>query len=516
MEKIQTIDYLNTLENTSIDMYNNTVLKGVTPVDKEINNTINSVNSVPYDTQKLDEYFNIQEPIPSSRISFSSRFAQYIFKYIPNIKITSINALENPMINAFCVKSIDFVGENPATGSFQFLSNGGKLIYFGKINNIDTSQITNFSSMFTNNKNLQYVDTSWIDTSSAINLSNMFYSCISLKSIDVSNFNTSNVTKFDSMFYNCTSLITLDISNFIISSNATIRSMFGSCKNLISIKIPSLNNSDYSSLFIYLESLKDISFLNNISFDNCTNTNYMFGYCGYTGEIDLSNKNMSLVKNISFMFYYSKFSKIVLPNLYNITNAYDLFGCSEASEIIINNMTFDKNNINSSGLRNMFYQSNIVDIDLSNIDFNLFKNYMGMFQNCSKLESLKINIIFGENADIGFLFSNCSNLKVIDGILDFQNYSSDEDLNTSSNAHIFYRCDNLESVRIKNLQSNFNINQTWTNLTKIDEESINYLLNNVQDVTSSPKTIKINEAVLARASADAIAHAESLGWTVTT
>ena len=82
------------------------------------------------------------------------------------------------------------------------------------MNGIDTSSVTDFSSMFNSCYNLTSVPTEVLDTRNAEALGGMFFECRSLTALDLSNFRTSKVRNMNSMFAGCSNLETLDISSF--------------------------------------------------------------------------------------------------------------------------------------------------------------------------------------------------------------------------------------------------------------------------------------------------------------
>ena len=71
-------------------------------------------------------------------------------------------------------------------------------INFG--NNIDTSQVTKMSYMFSRCPELTSLDLSGFDTSNATDMSFMFMYCYELTSLDLSSFNTANVASMSNMF----------------------------------------------------------------------------------------------------------------------------------------------------------------------------------------------------------------------------------------------------------------------------------------------------------------------------
>ena len=106
-----------------------------------------------------------------------------------------------------------------------------------KLKGLDTSNVTNMSSMFVSCSSLTSVDLSNFNTSNVTGMNSMFFGCSSLTSLDLSNFNTSNVTSMNGMFLGCSALISLDLSNFNTSKVNDIGSMFNECPSLKDVYI---------------------------------------------------------------------------------------------------------------------------------------------------------------------------------------------------------------------------------------------------------------------------------------
>lgn len=122
-----------------------------------------------------------------------------------------------------------------------------------EVSNIDTSNITNMSSMFSMCSSLESLDLSNFNTSNVTNMSSMFQECPSLISVDLSSFDTSNVDTMNSMFGNCSSLISLDLKNFESTNLTNVDGMFYGCTSLSFIDISGFdfaNISDYTDMFV--------------------------------------------------------------------------------------------------------------------------------------------------------------------------------------------------------------------------------------------------------------------------
>ena len=80
-----------------------------------------------------------------------------------------------------------------------------------------------------------------------------------------------------------------------------------------------------------------------------------------------------------------------------------------------------------------------------------------------------------------------------------------------------FNCPVLEDVLIKNLNNNdwnFTDNSTFTYIPSMNVASIEYLLNNVEDVTADPHTVTLSTLHQGEISQSAIDNATSKGWTI--
>ncbi|MBO7695279.1 MAG: BspA family leucine-rich repeat surface protein [Methanobrevibacter sp.] len=99
---------------------------------------------------------------------------------------------------------------------------------------VDTSKVTNVTSMFSGCSKLSYVPALTLSVSS---FQELFYNCYALDYVDTSNWNTSNTTNFYRLFANCRGLTEIDMSNINAPNLTDIRQMFDGCTNLKKLDI---------------------------------------------------------------------------------------------------------------------------------------------------------------------------------------------------------------------------------------------------------------------------------------
>lgn len=142
---------------------------------------------------------------------------------------TASNVQVSPWINdASQIKKIVFEGKVIGNGRLTFLfSDLANVEEIENLNNLDTSNVTDMSSMFQGMSSLKSLDLTNFDTSKVTSMEEMFRGNKMLSNLDLSNFNTSNVTNMYGMFNVCSIIDTLDLSNFNTSNVINLRMLFG-------------------------------------------------------------------------------------------------------------------------------------------------------------------------------------------------------------------------------------------------------------------------------------------------
>ncbi|UYT10353.1 BspA family leucine-rich repeat surface protein [Lactococcus garvieae] len=257
---------------------------------------------------------------------------------------------------------------------------------------LDTSNVTDMSSMFKGMSSLTSLDLSGLDTSNVTDMSSMFEGMSSLTSLDLSGLDTSNVTNMSSMFKNMSSLTSLDLSGLDTSNVTNMSSMFENMSSLTSLDLSGLDTSNVtnmSSMFEYMSSLTSLD-LSGLDTSNVTDMSSMFQYMSSLTSLDLSGLDTSNVVEMGYMFYYVS----------SLTSL-DLSG-------------FDTSNV--VGMGHMFrYMSSLTSLDLSGFDTSNVVGMGYMFSDMSSLTSLDLSGFDTSNVDrMGGMFSRMSSLSSLD------------------------------------------------------------------------------------------------------
>ena len=226
--------------------------------------------------------------------------------------------------------------------------NFSKLTEIENLNLLDTSQVTDISSMFYSCSRLTSLDVIKFDTSNVTNMYSMFYECNRLTSLDVSNFDTSNVTNMSAMFSSCSKLTNLDVSKFDTSKVKSMSSMFESCSGLTNLDVSKFDTSKVKSMYSMFESCSSLTSLDVSNFDTSkvTGMGSMFSGCSSLTSLDVSNFDTSNVTYMNYMFDgCSSLTSLDVSEFdtSQVTSMDYMFsGCNSLTNLDFRKATFDK------------------------------------------------------------------------------------------------------------------------------------------------------------------------------
>ena len=254
------------------------------------------------------------------------------------------------------------------------------------LSDLDTSEVTNMSSMFDSCYDLTNLDLRNFDTSKVTDMSKMFSNSMGLTSLDVSKFDTSKVTDMDGMFTNCSSLISLDVSKFDTSNVTDMNGMFQDCGGLTSLDVSKFDTSQVTNMYAMFSRCSSLQSLDVSKFDTSqvTNMNVMFSHCSSLISLDVSKFNTSQVTNMSWMFS----------------------GCRSLTGL-------DLRNFDTSQVTNMSWMfsecSSLTGLDLRNFDTSKVTDMNHMFYNCNKLTQITVSNkwVINSEAPTYRMFDNC-------------------------------------------------------------------------------------------------------------
>ena len=345
-----------------------------------------------------------------------------------------------------------------------------KLTTIQGIENLNTEEVTNMSSMFENCPGLTSLDVSKFNTAKVTNMSCMFNYCLGLTSLDLSSFNTAKVTDMSGMFSICKSLSSLDLSSFNTAKVENMSEMFNTCESLSSLDLSSFNTAEVtnmSEMFNDCSALTTIYVSDDFSPDTGTNGSDMFWGClklkgatsydsGKTG-IDMANCETGYFtkSNLTPYVKWNADTKVLtfkVANYIEGTNGeYKLNDGASAPGWSIDEV---KNNCTNVVFTPSFNHarptsccswfsgfSNLTTIEgIKNLNTEDVPNMSHMFQKCSSLTSLGVSKFnTAKVTNMSDMFNGCSGLTS----LDLSSFNTAKVTNMSG---MFYGCGGLTSL----------------------------------------------------------------------
>ena len=346
------------------------------------------------------------------------------------------------------------------------------------LSDLDTSNITNMGSMFSQCTVLTDVNVADWNTSKVTNMDWMFLWCNSLSNLDVSRWNTSNVTNTNRMFENCFLLSNIDVSRWNTSKMNNVSGMFNGCKSLTSLDLSGWDTSSISKvwdsnnggtgLFMDCENLVDLKLPKNFITSKVTDISDMFNGCKKLTSLDLSGWDTSNITEMNNLFKNSGIKIIDISN-WNLSSLKvstdkwqigfrDMFKDSQCETIKLPNMNFGKDV--KYGFGELSYLKSFYAPELVNTNITIVDN---MFYNDKKLKYVDMHDWdFSNVTYMRQMFGNCIELTTID--------TSAWDVSKVTNMYnMFGGCSSLTSLDLSN----------W-DVSKVT--SINYMFKNCSEL----------------------------------
>lgn len=256
--------------------------------------------------------------------------------------------------------------------------------------------------------------------------------------LELSSLDVSHITNGEQAFNYCTNLETLDIRGWTPHFQNSLANIFSNCRKL---KTLDLNTWDVSNVmylnyaFYQCYALETLN-INNWDVSNVTNLSATFEYCYNLTALDVSKWDISKVTSL----------------LYTFADCQAL-------------QTLDVSNWNTSNVTNMNH----------------------MFSYCRKLTSLDLsNWNTSKVTDMSYMFNNCSDLTNIIGEINL--------LNVTKVNSMFYYCNALQTVTLKNIKINLQIGSGTSYGTKLTTDTLTNTIQELWDNTgeTTAKTLTVS------------------------
>lgn len=258
--------------------------------------------------------------------------------------------------------------------------------------------------------------------------------------------NTSDVEDMHSMFSNCTSLETLDLSSFNTKKVKYMYTMFNGATNLRSIKLPkgfiASSVTDLDATFKGCESLTELD-LSGSNSENVKDMKEMFYGCKALSKLVLTDFKTEQVTTMQSMFFFCSTLETLDVSSFNTENVTTMLGmfnnCSSLRSLDLPGF----NTANVTQMSSMFKKcSSLRSLDLSSFDTRKVTEMQSMFEGCTNLESIDLSSFDTENMiSMTGMFFSCTKLET----LDLSSFATPK-METMPDA--FGKCENLKTIYV--------------------------------------------------------------------
>ena len=301
------------------------------------------------------------------------------------------------------------------------------------MNYLNTSEVTNMSSMFALCPKLTSLDLSSFNTSKVIDVTGMFNGCNGLTSLDLSSFNTSKVTYMTFMFYNCTNLRTIYVGDGWSTAAVGLYSddIFNGCTSLVGGMGTTYDENHVDKAYAHIDGGPS----NPGYFTRDPNSPE--AYACYTPS------------NTTLTFYYDTQRSSRTGTTYDLNTGANITGWeSDGTNASVTKVVFDPS---FAGARptttyDWFYDmTNLQSITgMSYLNTSEVTNMNWMFNSCSKLTSIDLSgFNTSKVTDMRFMFYNCTGLTSLD-------LSSFNTSNVTNMFNMFGGCSGLRTIYVGN------------------------------------------------------------------
>lgn len=256
----------------------------------------------------------------------------------------------------------------------------------------------------------------YLNTSEVENMGSMFSNCTSLETLDLSSFNTEKVTNMLAMFEGSMSLRTIKLPKGFIGSNVTnLNATFRGCARLTELDLSGSNTEkvkDMGGMFYGCVALSNLN-LSGFKTGSVTDMPYLFSSCQSLESLDLSGFNTENVTSMESMFSQCSSLRSLDLSSFNTSKVIDMhlmfFKCTNLESIDLS--SFDTENLQK--MANMFYScTKLETLDLSSFATPNMTSMRSAFQNCKNLKTIYVTSAFTTDkvTEGSYAFAGCVNL----------------------------------------------------------------------------------------------------------
>ena len=339
------------------------------------------------------------------------------------------------------------------TSAFYWFSEMNKLQTIEGLANLNTSEVTNMASMFSNCRKLTSLDLSTFNTDKVTTTDCMFLYCTGLTSVDLRGFTNAKLTRTSNMFEGCSALTTIYAdSNWSLPADNYSWAMFMDCTSLVGGKGTAYDENHTDDSYAHLDggpsnpgyftekvdeayacytpSNTTLTFYYDsqrasrpgTTYDLNTDSNnpdwYSDGTSSSVTRVEFAESFADVRPTSTYMWFYGmenvhSITGLNYLNTENVTNMGAMFmSCTVLASLDLSSF----NTANVTGMSCMFLSCYaLTSLDVSNFNTAKVTNMHEMFAGCSGLTSLDVSSFNTANVtNMRYMFSGCSGLTSLD------------------------------------------------------------------------------------------------------
>ena len=417
------------------------------------------------------------------------------FKNIPSTK----NMFKNTSASKIFLDQATFDNVKDASSMFE-----GAKVYQTSLPNATFSKTENFSKMFMDTKsynNSSTLDLSKIDFRQAKDTSFMFKN-LKAKNLTLNHSEPmgENITNAESMFEFCDYLTSLDLTNIDFSKNTSFKNLFKNDESLKTLTFSENLNStaatDFSSMFENCTSLTAINHIDKLRLNNAINLGRMYFNVRNIYMDDIVSKLIAnKVTDTSYMFAstYTK-NPVIFPATFNTSLVQNMKGMFESHRgplIDLSNFRFD----NIEDMSNIFAKPGVSDIKWpTHQNAPKLITLCGAFKDNTNFQKVKVpKITAPALKDTSYMFSGMNRVTEFD-IDDFDTSSVENMSHMFSNNRDYFMPKetvvhfNLDTSSVKDLSYFLYHARTWHPVVNtFDTRNVTNMASTFEEVWASPE-----------------------------
>ena len=325
---------------------------------------------------------------------------------------------------------------------------------------LNTSEVTDMSSMFAYCNTMASLDLSHFNTANVTDMRGMFsgFSSGQSSSLDLSSFNTSNVTNMSGMFQGCSDLVTIYVGSHWTTTPVTSSSgMFTGCTSLVGGQGTTYDANHVDAAYAHIDGGTAAP-----GYFTADPNAVLEAYACYTAD------------NTTLTFYYDILRSTRTGTTYDLNTGSNDPGwytdgtCSSVTQVVFDasfararprsayrwfyNMrnlqaiTGMKEYLNTEEMTSMYgmfyYCKSLTSLDLSNFNTEKVTSMQSMFMYCSGLTTLDLSSFNTEKVtNMQYMFGFSSGFTSL-------NLSSFNPKKVSNMYGLFYQCSNLATIYV--------------------------------------------------------------------